>query len=76
LINRSLDNENVIEEGQLLYETLLNNVHQGNIEEMFNYFKNNVTYIDSYGYTTEKKLLNYCTYKPELTKKMYGAYKK
>lgn len=64
------------EEGQLLYNTLLNKVHKGNVDEMFEYFKQRVQYIDVYGDNPEQKMINYCTFKYEATLNMYNALNK
>lgn len=62
----------MIDKGTQLYKNILKSVHKNNIEEMYNYFNKKVEFIESYGDTIEKRLLNYCIYKENLVKLMYN----
>lgn len=59
--------------GKELYKDILNRVHNGNINEMYEYFKKNIERIDVYGDTIEKKLINYCNYKSDIVLRIYGV---
>lgn len=62
--------------GQLLYEKLLTEVHNNNLDEMYKHFSNNFENLEYYGDTKEKQLLNYCTYKTDLVEFLYSPKKK
>ena len=67
----NIEMQNKIDEGTLLYNTLLNNVHKGNVDEMYAYFSVKIQFLSSYGYSKEKQMLNYCCFKKEAVINMY-----
>lgn len=71
-MNKDTQRNNQELNGELLYNNILKNVHKNDINEMYKYFKHNIAYIDAYGDTIEKRLLNYCTYKSSVVYHMYN----
>ena len=59
--------------GEKLFTDILHKVHNGNIDEMFNYFKECCNKIEMYGNTHEKALMNYCSFKTTDVLKYYNA---
>ena len=62
---------NKSQEGEMLYDKLLNEVHKGNFDEMYKYFLKNVERLKIYGITEEKQVLNYCTFQRDAVLNMY-----
>lgn len=64
-----------IEQGKQLFKIILDQKHNGNMDEMYQFFKDNIERIDIYGDTIEKKLVNYCTFKSDMVAYIYSKRK-
>lgn len=54
-----------------LYKDILNRFYKGNIDKMYEHFSMKIQYLEAYGDTKEKRLINYCTYKSDMVKQLY-----
>jgi len=59
------------EAGIMLYNNILNKVHNNNVDEMYEYFKKKVERIEYYGNTPEDRMINYCSFKRDIVLRMY-----
>ncbi|MBO5388390.1 MAG: hypothetical protein J6A59_09650 [Lachnospiraceae bacterium] len=64
------------EEGELLYNILLNKVHNGDVNEMYKYFCSKVEHIKAYGKDDkgndiETQMINYCSFRRDSVISMY-----